>query len=117
MPYKSLSRKREYQRLWRAERRRRWMSRLGGCVNCGDAHDLMMHHLDPNKKVSHKIWSWREDRIAEEVLKCEVLCRRCHQVLHCGKPVRHGTNSGYTHYGCRCRACKDAHAECNRRAG
>ena len=31
------------------------------------------------------------------------------------KSWQHGTNSGYTYHRCRCEACREAHAEANRR--
>ena len=32
-----------------------------------------------------------------------------------GKPVRHGTNAGYTKHGCRCEACREWNSEYRRR--
>jgi len=64
------------------------VSALGGrCALCGYdacASALDTHHLDPEDKrfnVSQKA-SWTE--IELEIVKCELLCARCHREVHQG---------------------------------
>jgi hypothetical protein len=110
MPYKNADIKRKHAREWIAHRRAKHMTPLGPCSRCGSTEKLLLHHLDPAKKISHRIWSWSEERILEEVAKCVVLCSKCHASLHLARPVTHGTHTGYSYYGCRCNLCKKAHA-------
>lgn len=48
------------------------------CESCGSLTDLELDHIDPTMKVSHRIWSWSEERRDAEVAKCQVLCHTCH---------------------------------------
>ena len=117
MPYKDLNRQREYQRCWMAERRKQYLADKR-CI-CGSVDRLEVHHVDPRKKVSHRIWSWSAGRRFRELQKCIVLCYACHLERtrkQLQKPIRHGTNNGYCNpYGCRCIACKRAHAAYQRK--
>lgn len=71
--------------------------------------ELEIHHVDPDNKVSHRIWSWSRDRIEEELTKCEIRCKECHLDYHSKeKTLPCGTDARYNS-GCRCRKCKDAH--------
>lgn len=111
MPYKDPAQQREFQRQWAADRRALFFSEKR-CEWCGSADDLQLHHRDPNKKVSHAIWSWGEPRRLSEIEKCMVLCRNCHQRAH-GEARRleaelrnpHGTYLRYK-LGCRCDFCR-----------
>lgn len=81
MSYSDPDRQRQYQREWIAKRRAEWFQgRL--CVDCGAAEELELHHVDPSKKVTHRIWSWRLERRLVEIAKCIVLCRWCHIEIH-----------------------------------
>lgn len=80
MPYKDLKRQREYQRLWMKNRRQKWLKEHGPCVRCGSWDDLNIDHKDGDEKNSHKIWSWAKKRFDEEIAKCQVLCRKCHDI-------------------------------------
>ena len=60
---------------------------LGGkCQNCGENRQwlLIFHHKNPNEKefnikdIRHNRWSLIEN----EILKCDLLCERCHRELH-----------------------------------
>jgi hypothetical protein len=118
MPYANLARQREYQQAWMRKRRSDWLEENGPCRQCGSSVDLEVDHVDRRTKVSHRIWSWSAARRAEELAKCQVLCSVCHlakTTQENSAEVVHGTNSGYVRYRCRCRECKDAHAERNRR--
>ena len=81
MPYKNPSRQLEYQRRWIAARRRTALDASGSrCAECGSPSDLQFHHRNPAEKLSHRIWSWSQPRIREELSKCVLLCAACHLV-------------------------------------
>jgi len=121
VPYRDKEAQREYQRRWMARRREDWLSANGPCVKCGSWDDLEVDHIDPSKKVSHKVWSWREDRRLEELAKCQVLCRNCHYAktytLFCPKGHMKAGGNLVIHVGSdgrlarTCRQCKN---DCNR---
>lgn len=77
MPYADPARQREYQAKWVARRRAEWFEDKS-CVECGSTSNLELHHLDPEQKVSHRIWSWSQARRETELAKCVPLCARCH---------------------------------------
>lgn len=87
------------------ERRKAWLAANGPCVKCQSAVRLEVHHIDLAEKISHRVWSWSEPRRTAELVKCEVLCRRCHVQAH---TVAHG-RGGYDR-GCRCDVCRAAKA-------
>lgn len=118
MPYQDPEARREYQRKWIAARREKYIDIHGGkCSRCGCTHNLEFDHVDPARKIDHRIWSWSLRRIEAELEKCQLLCRDCHQVktsMEVGYPDReHGTNLMYLKGFCRCEACKAAHAAVN----
>ena len=120
MPYTDKETQRAYQLAWMHKRRAGYVALHGGkCKNCGSDNDLEFNHIDPSQKVSHRIWSWRTDRILEELKKCELLCKTCHDketVKQFGfKQYTHGTNTCYTEMPCRCQLCRDAVAADRRR--
>ena len=81
MPYKNRDDLREYQKNWCARKRQKWIDAYGGeCIECGSKEQLEFDHVDPSQKVTHRIWGWAEARIADELAKCQLLCRPCHQV-------------------------------------
>ena len=87
MPYKDSAKRAEYrrayQRNWAAERRQRWFEGKT-CAGCGSAEALELDHEDPEKKFSHKTWSWSASRRNLELAKCVARCEACH---------RHKTNA------------------------
>lgn len=105
MPYSDPEAKREYQRRWMAERRAKYLAGLV-CVDCGSSDRPELDHRDPAQKVSHRIWSWRHDRILHEMAKCDVRCADCHHARHGAERERHGV-SRYD-AGCRCDICRAA---------
>lgn len=119
MGYLDRDKQRAFTRTWVAKRRAEWMAQAGPCVRCGATDRLEVHHKDPTTKSSHRIWSWAPLRRAQELAKCEVLCRPCHQVettaqIRAAHPIVHGNrNRGYRR-GCRCRPCTDAAVAYNR---
>ena len=71
--------KRKYQREWLAKRRQEWFDANGSCVDCGSFENLELDHVDPNLKISHKVWSWSKDRRDIELSKCVIRCYKCHK--------------------------------------
>lgn len=114
MGYKG-QKKTEYQREWCAKRRAEYIAGMR-CLFCDSDQDIHLHHRDPEKKVSHSIWSWSDERIAAELKKCVPLCGKCHQILHGlirSLPLIHGTRQGYYQYKCRCNLCRAFKSYCN----
>lgn len=83
MGYKDRDMQREYQKHWMRMRRAEVMNGET-CKICGSAEHLEIHHRNPEEKKSHKIWSWAKERMKEELSKCDILCRRCHDNIHLG---------------------------------
>jgi hypothetical protein len=58
------------------------------CMRCGiaDYRVLDFHHRDPSEKeidLSKAVANnWGEQRILQEIAKCDVLCANCHRILH-----------------------------------
>ncbi len=57
------------------------------CSRCGFdgptcCYDI--HHLDPTQKDPEflSIRNWSRKRILPELLKCQLLCRNCHAIIH-----------------------------------
>lgn len=99
---------REYQREWMRKRRSRYVI---NCVDCNTTENLEVHHRNPEKKVTHRIWSWKIERLEEELSKCDVLCEECHNKRH-GLITNPGcgTTTSYKR-GCRCELCRTAKSE------
>jgi hypothetical protein len=120
VPFADPAAMRDYQRRWVA-RRRALFFRDRSCEWCGATEELELHHRDPNKKVSHSIWSWGEKRRLAELAKCIVICGPCHRRAHAeARRVEaelrnpHGTEQRYR-LGCRCTDCRAANTERARR--
>ena len=113
MPYKDKKKQRQYQRNWKKERRKQFF--LGKmCKWCDSTEKLVLHHIDPNKKEAHSIWSWSKKRRDREVEKCIVLCHSCHMDYHKPITVKHGNRLMYKNHGCRCDRCRQANTEYGR---
>ena len=106
MPFKDKAVLQEYQRTWRRRRRRAWF-RGKRCAKCDSRRRLELDHIDPAKKVSHKVWSWSEKRREAELAKCQVLCAKCHKAKSQTEKPRtaHGRARMFQGYGCRCAPC------------
>lgn len=116
MPWKDPQKKRDADRVRVAARRTAWIAANGPCRECGGSEELEVDHVDPKTKVSHRIWSFRQEKREEELAKCQVLCKSCHQKKtnrENYEPVPHGTHTRYMNYKCRCDACRAAHAAKN----
>lgn len=79
--YDKLNRQRanELYRLRKRQRRTEYLSDKA-CAVCGGVERLEIDHVDPSTKISHDIWGWGESKRAQELSKCQVLCRDCHIV-------------------------------------
>lgn len=109
MPYKDKEQKREHARKWKAARRAEYSDNRV-CEYCGKpATDW--HHLDPDKKEGHNIWTWKRERIEAELAKCVPVCEKCHQKIHHPRKVQHGSKGMYSDHGCRCELCRKAVAK------
>lgn len=121
MPMATKEAQREYARQWIAKRRAEWLTANGPCCQCGSWDNLEIDHVDRAQKVTHTVWSWRQERRDTELAKCQVLCHSCHcrKTLSAGDHLRkvprpkqttfrHGTLNGYTRWKCRCVDCREA---------
>ena len=60
------------------------------CLICGYNKyqcSLDLHHIDPNTKDINysNIRYWKWERILKELEKCILVCRNCHQAIHCNE--------------------------------
>lgn len=99
---------RNYNRRWMRARR---LAFFGGkcCVMCGSSDNLELDHIDPETKITHRIWSWAEDKRLAEIAKCQILCKPCHRIKTASQreAPRHGTSNMYSKHKCRCDLCKE----------
>jgi hypothetical protein len=116
MGYKDKEKRKEYARKWVAARRKEWFDKHGPCIDCGSWENLELDHIDPKKKITHKVWSWSAERRKEETDKCVARCEKCHLARTkvqlrelMTKETIHGTSSAYYNKKCRCIACKLYH--------
>ena len=102
-------RKREYDREWIAARRTEFFANKS-CSSCGSKDDLQLDHIDRAEKVTHRIWSWSQERRSAEIEKCQVLCAACHKAKTKAENVIEYPCGTYGRYrkGCRCSSCKEA---------
>jgi len=66
-------------RGWLAEYKREH-----GCVRCGESDPVCLefHHIDPTEKETNIAQCKSRQKALEEMKKCEVLCLKCHDMLH-----------------------------------
>lgn len=112
MPLQTKEKQVAYQKVWMKSRRTKF---IGGkpCSRCGTLENTEIHHRDPSAKESHRIWSWSETRIREELAKCDILCRNCHMEHHRAEALaarKHGTMTMYKNAKCRCADCRAVNA-------
>jgi len=48
------------------------------CAKCGSKGKLELDHIDPESKITHRVWYLSEKRREIELAKCQILCRKCH---------------------------------------
>ena len=91
----------------------------GKCTHCGTIDRLAFDHVNPKTKKDTigKLWAYGSKTLNAELLKCQLLCRRC----HIKKSVKNKETGGgcnkiteYTHGhwkmysdGCRCDVCSE----------
>lgn len=105
MPYKDRAKQNAFNLRSMKARREAWLSENGPCVQCSSWLELQVHHRDKATKVSHNVWSWRQERRIEELAKCDVLCKKCHTELHALERRKEHGSKGYRR-GCRCPICR-----------
>lgn len=108
---------RDGQRI--AARRAEWFARFGGvCCKCGSDENLQVDHVDPSKKISHRVFSWCDEKREAELGKCQPLCQQCHinktRAWYL-ENLPHGNSGAYNKHGCRCEVCMDYMRECSKR--
>lgn len=79
MPYKDPVTQSKWQVESNKRRRLAWLAENGPCRYCGSWEDLEVDHIDSSEKVSHRIWSWSQERRESELAKCQALCALCHR--------------------------------------
>lgn len=115
LPYANKDVQREFQRVWRAERRATFFADKT-CTRCQSTDQLELDHVDPNTKVYNpaRLWSMSDDNPAKiaELDKCQILCNTCHKEktmkYRTENRQGHGTVSCYVR-GCRLDPCRLAH--------
>ena len=83
---------------WKRERKARLVELIRSlrdrCVRCDESHQacLVFHHRNPAQKEFTIAYAaaqgWSEQKIREEIDKCDVLCANCHRKEHWR--LRHG---------------------------
>jgi hypothetical protein len=114
--YKNPDLQRKFTREWMARRRQDWFQKNGPCRRCGSWLDLELDHIDPTKKVTHRVWSWKKEKREAELRKCQVLCYECHKkksledhrklVTHCPAGHPYNEENTYIHPGTNKRTCR-----------
>ena len=110
----------EYMRVYMGKRyirrRNEAIQKLGGyCWECYSTENLEIDHIDRDEKsfdVGKALPGWSSERIATELLKCQILCHECHQfksTVEVGNtPTKnrdiHGTLTSYR--WCKCPVCR-----------
>jgi hypothetical protein len=99
-----------------AERRTVIHGLLGGkCVVCGTRENLEIDHIDPDSKTRNvkELWSYRWEKLLEEVAKCQLLCTIHHREKTfrdnrwLDSKTNHGTSRSWKR--CHCDICRGAH--------
>lgn len=81
--------KAHYRKRRREVIRKACIEEMGNkCMKCGGTFPNFVydfHHRDPKEKedaLGNYIDSWSVMRMAEEVVKCDLLCANCHRIEH-----------------------------------
>lgn len=110
MSYKDEDKKRKYKREWRQNIRDEYLKDKS-CSVCGSTHKLNIHHVNPEEKITHYVWTRTKEFREMELSKCIILCELCHQKLHNPKVFIHGTITMYKNHKCKCEKCRKANAD------
>lgn len=115
---------REYFNNRRHMRRQKFLELLGGmCERCGSKKNLHFDHKNPARKefrIADRLDA-PEKVLKKEVRKCRLLCEKCHRDKtlekseHGQNKSRHGTLHRYKHFKCRCKKCRQAMSEYNKK--
>lgn len=120
----------EYMREYNAKRyktkRIKYEEMLGGkCSRCESTDNLHFDHIDPSTKEYNigNILLGREDRVIQELQKCQLLCETCHhkktaEELKKREPHNKGNVTHGKHYAayilkCKCKSCLSYRKERN----
>lgn len=71
----------EYMKKRYKQRREEIIAVLGGkCKICASQEELQLDHIRwEDKEIKlNKLWNLKEDKIRDELKKCQVLCKPCH---------------------------------------
>ena len=103
MPFKEVSRRREYKREWysknkhteknsvkkRKRKIKEWFKEYKiklSCSKCGENHPATIDFHHKGKKenqVAQMVhWGYSIENIKREIKKCQVLCANCHRKVH-----------------------------------
>lgn len=90
MPHKDPDVNRQYMRRYMLDRYNRRKEEaiqfLGGvCVDCGTTNMLEFDHIEPTTKsfvIGKKLSSVSKEKLKEELEKCQLLCKTCHDEKH-----------------------------------
>ena len=126
MPRRTREEYNEYMRKYMAKRYKKRKSQIleqlgGKCIKCESIDNLEIDHKDPDKKrfTIARCWMHSEEKLREELKKCQLLCKRCHykktlEDQGLNSRFTHGTYASYRHNKCRCEKCREACREHNR---
>ena len=95
VPFRDPEQRREYQRKWVAQRRAEWFADKV-CVDCGSADRLELDHVNPKIKVTHRVFSWSQERRERELAKCVARCATCHLIKSGGEKAMGQFNGNAT---------------------
>lgn len=103
-------------------RKENCIRQLGGkCSKCGSDKNLEFDHIDPKSKsftIGKAIVSVSEEKLQQELKKCQLLCKKCHEeksLIDTGRKRakgEHGTISSFRY--CKCNLCREANNKWNR---
>lgn len=85
--WKAYHREYNIQRMARIRAYLDGIKSASGCLICGEREPVCLdfHHMDPSKKEFNLSKLLRsQEKLANEVAKCVVLCSNCHRKLHKG---------------------------------
>lgn len=113
MSYSDPEQQRAFQREWYKKRRKKFL-RGKKCIQCGTSKDLVAIKIQPDNSPRGNFWH-RKD-LKEYLKNRTTLCKKCQlDKLHAKQRLGHGTESYYKHRYCRCKLCKKAHSDVNKR--
>jgi 5-methylcytosine-specific restriction endonuclease McrA len=66
--------------------------KIDGCSKCGSHHDLQFHHIHKKSTEISKLVYYGASlkRLEQEMDKCIILCKECHDHVHEERRKQHG---------------------------